>query len=107
MRALLPALFLFVPIAVTAACGSSKSSATTEGPTPRFTLAGDVTPAFLDVPFPSDLYLANGKVIDPLPGLEAVFKTTGAAQMLSHELGKAHGFSRIAMSMFYVDDKTA
>src|SRR5882724_8843797 len=81
MRAYFPALFLLVPVAIAAACGGSSSQPSNNGgasgdaPTVRFALAGDTVPSFLDVPFPSDVYLANGKVIDPLPGVDAVFKT--------------------------------
>jgi dienelactone hydrolase len=85
------------------ACSSSKTGASGDV-TARFVLA-DAAPPFLDVPFPSDAYLAGGKIVDPLPGLERLF--TLNSQFLSHELGKTNGFSRIAMSLFYVDDAAA
>src|SRR5437899_2307255 len=100
-RRFVPALFLFLVLALAAAaCGSSAQSSA--GAVARFTLAGDAPPSFMDVPFPTDAYLANGKVIDPMPGVEAVFPQ--GTKYLSHELGKAAGFSRVAMAMFYVDD---
>lgn len=59
-------------------------------------------PNFLDVPFPSDVYLVNGRYMDPIPGFDAVFAQNGG--FLTHELAKTNGFSRIAASIFYVDD---
>lgn len=86
------------------ACASSKTS-NAGAITARFLLGADGPPGFLDVPFPSDAYLAGGKVVDPLPGLDRVFKANSS--YLAHELGKTNGFSRIAMSLFYVDDTAA
>src|ERR1035441_7685864 len=63
---------------VTAAgCSSSGGKGGATAPTgvvARFTLSGDTAPNYLDVPFPSDVYLANGKIVDPLPGLDAVVR---------------------------------
>jgi hypothetical protein len=102
-RHVVPALFLAAPVMLAAACSSTKSSAPDgNGPTARFTLAGDAAPKFLDVPFPTDAYLANGKVIDPVPGLDTFFKSNG--NFVTHELAKLNGFGRIAMALFYVDD---
>ena len=98
------ALSFTVLLAVGAACSSSKSIAS-GGVVARFTLPSDGLPPFLDVPFPSDAYLASGKIADPLPGLERSFALN--ANYLSHELGKANGFSRTALSLFYVDDTAA
>ncbi len=75
------------------------------GPTPRFKLAGSAPPQFLDVPFPSDVYVANGKVVDPLPGLDNV--VTRNSSFVSHALGTMNGFSRVALSLFAVDDTSA
>ena len=58
----------------------------------------------MDVPFPSDVYLANGK-IGAVPGVDAVF--TQGAEYLTHELSKLDGFSRAALAIFYVDDPSA
>src|SRR3954470_8081537 len=100
----MPVFLLCAPVFAAAACGSSSESSVTSGPTARFALAGDAVPAFLDVPFPSDAYIANGKIVDPIPGLDKMFKQN--SQFFTHELGKLNGFSRIAMSLFYVDDTT-
>ncbi|MEO6573217.1 MAG: hypothetical protein ABIP89_05225, partial [Polyangiaceae bacterium] len=78
------------------------SSAVPQSPVARFTLSGDDAPTFLDVPFPSDVYRKDGKVIDPVPGLDRVVPRN--AMYLTHELGKLDGFSRVAHAMFYVDD---
>jgi hypothetical protein len=68
----------------------------------RFTLGDGGLPNFLDVPFPSDIYLSNGAIVDPVPGTDVVIKQN--SQFLTHELGKLNGFSRIAEALFYVDD---
>ena len=100
-------LVLGLAPAVLAGACSSKSSAGSGagGSVVRFSVpAGTAMPRFLDVPFPSDLYLQNGKIVDPVPGFDAVFKQN--SQFLTHELAKLDGFSRIALSLFYVDDTT-
>jgi len=76
------------------------------GPTARFRLpAGSTTaPDLLDVPFPSDVYLANGRIVSPIPGLANVIPAPGGAAAVGHDLGVMNGFSRIAMSLFYIDD---
>ncbi|WP_394838098.1 hypothetical protein LVJ94_14400 [Pendulispora rubella] len=73
----------------------------------RFRLASGATtpPNLFDVPFPSDAYLgANGRIVDPLPGLASYIPSPAGAQALAHDLAVMNGFSRIAMSIFYVDD---
>ena len=75
------------------------------GPTARFTLGTGSMPNYLDVPFPSDIYLTGGKIVDPVPGMAAV--VTGSPQFITHELGKLNGFSRIALTSLYVDDPSA
>jgi len=87
------------------ACSSSSGKSSTPAPTgavARFTLSGDTPPNYLDVPFPSDVYLVSGKIMDPVPGVDAV--VTLNSQFLTHELGKLNGFSRVALASFYVDD---
>lgn len=74
------------------------------GPVARFQLQGEAPPNFLDVPFPSDVYLQNQKIIDPIPGVDAVVRLN--SNFVTHELAKSNGFSRIAMSAFYIDDTT-
>ena len=60
-------------------------------------------PAFMAVPFPSDVYLQGGKVV--VPGVEAIVKYNHS--FLTSELAKMDGFSRVALALFYVDDPTA
>lgn len=98
--AVMPALF-FVTSLVAAACdeGNLPSNAVA-----RFQLQGDTPPNFLDVPFPTDAYLQNGNVIDPIPGVDAVIRLN--SDFVTHELAKMNGFSRDAMSAFYIDDLT-
>jgi hypothetical protein len=98
--AVVPALF-FVSSLVAAACdeGNLPSNAVV-----RFQLQGDTPPNFLDVPFPTDAYLNGGNVIDPIPGVDAVVRLN--SDFVTHELAKENGFSRIAMSAFYIDDTT-
>ncbi len=93
---------LVLVTALGAACSSTKT--TPPGVVARFSLVADMPP-FLDVPFPSDAYLTGGKIADPLPGLDKWF--TSNAPFLSHELGKANGFSRVALSLFVIDDLAA
>lgn len=88
-----------VPLLVKRPTGGQGSA-----PTARFRWAGQGMPNLLDVPFPSDLYLAGGRFVDPIPGFEKV--VPGNPSFLTHELGKMNGFSRIAMSIFYIDDPT-
>jgi dienelactone hydrolase len=90
------------------ACGSSSSgpstSASPQGVVARFDVTTDPVPAFMAVPFPSDVYLDGGKVV-PIPKMGAVVKQN--SQFITHELSKMDGFSRIALALFYVDDTTA
>src|SRR3984957_3552168 len=98
----LPRLSLL--LVISAACGSSSggspSNATATGPTVRFDLTTSPTPAFMAVPFPSDIYLQGGKVV--VPGMDAVVKENST--FISQELAKMDGFSRVALADFYVDD---
>jgi hypothetical protein len=71
------------------------------GPVARFALGPGAAPDFLDVPFPSDVYLSGGRYVSPIPGFDKVVRSN--ASFLTHELGKLNGFSRIAMALFYVD----
>lgn len=81
---------------------SSGGGAPPPGPTARFQLSGSALPNMLDVPFPSDVYLTNGKIVDPLPGIGAFVPRN--APNVTHELAKADGFGRASFSLFYVDD---
>ena len=83
------------------ACSTNPPATT--GPVVRF-VTGATVPNFMDVPFPSDAYLVNGK-IGPIPGMDAVVKTN--ASMLQHALSVHDGFSRVAYTAFYIDDPSA
>ncbi len=98
-----------VPLTLAGGGGCGSSSAKTPpapsaaaGSIAHFVLSGDTPPNYLDVPFPSDVYLtSSGKVVDPIPGFDQVIKQS--AQYLTHEIAKMDGFSRVALAMFYVD----
>jgi hypothetical protein len=98
--AALAALLFVVPL-IAVACDEGEVP---HGPVARFELQGETPPNFLDVPFPSDVYLQNQKVIDPIPGIDALVGDNSV--FVTHELAKENGFSRIAMSAFYIDDTT-
>ena len=73
------------------------------GPFARFTLPAAALPNFMDVPFPSDVYLdANHIISAAIPAVDAVF--TAGASNLTHELAKERGFSRISLALFWIDD---
>jgi dienelactone hydrolase len=89
------------------ACHSSSKASSPSGATgvvARFDVTTNPTPNFLDVPFPSDIYLQGGQVMT-IPGMDAL--VTQNSQFITHELAKMDGFSRIALAMFYVDDYAA
>lgn len=81
------------------ACGSTSEPAS--GIVARFEPGTGALPAFMDVPFPSDVYLVNGKVAE-LPGFDRVVPQKG--ESFTRELQKLDGFSRTAHAFFYVDD---
>lgn len=106
-------LMLAAPVVLAFACGGSDEGATATadagavGFVAHFSMSdGDggslAIPRFLEVPFPSDVYLENGHYMAELPGIDAVF--TQNSSFVTHELAKMNGFSRIATSIFYVDD---
>ena len=86
----------------TAKSTADSGDAGPSGPIARFKLTNGTVPNYLDVPFPSDVYLANGKIVDPVPGMDAV--VTSTSTFITHELGKLDGFSRVALTELYVDD---
>ncbi len=107
-RFLGPVLLALVPsfVLATGACSSNSGGSTpaaTAGPVARFALVDGTMPDFMAVPFPSDVYrnAATGHLIE-VPGMSNVFRV--GSEFLSHELPRLDGFSRIAMSLFYVDD---
>jgi dienelactone hydrolase len=101
-----------VSFSVSVACGSSSGgSSPSSGPdggadagsggaVVRFDLTTSANPAFMAVPFPSDVYLQGGKVV--VPNMDGVIKENSS--FISSELAKMDGFSRVALSAFYVDD---
>ncbi len=91
---------------VFSACGTDTGAGSATAPiSARFEVPSDGTlPLLLDVPFPSDLYLANGKYADVIPGFGRLVKQS--PQYLAHELAKQNGYSRIALASFYIDDNT-
>jgi hypothetical protein len=100
----LPAVLALVALAIVpvgaGACRTSPAGAAA-GPHARFDLTSNPVPAFLDVPFPSDVYIQNGRVID-IAGVDAI--VTQSSKFITHELAKMDGFSRTALALFYVDD---
>ncbi len=83
------------------ACRATPDTAAAVGPTARFTTPTAGLPAFMDVPFPSDIYLDNGSYRD-LPGIEGVVTQTSPAILAA--MKKVDGWSRTAASHFYIDD---
>jgi hypothetical protein len=106
-------LALSTAFAASTGCGSSSGGSSGSGPSDggsdsgagagpvaRFDLTTSPTPAYMAVPFPSDIYLQGGKV--NVPGADAIVKEN--ATFITSELAKMNGFSRIAFAQFYVDD---
>jgi hypothetical protein len=92
-------------VVLASACSSTdkpKPSGPT-GPVARFNVSGAM-PGFMEVPYPSDVYLANGRIA-PLPGIDTIVHA--GSDYLTHELSRLDGFSRIAMTHYYVDDLDA
>lgn len=71
----------------------------------RFQVGASAQPDFLEVPFPSDVYLAGERFVEPIPGLDRVIKRS--SEFIAHEIAARDGWSRIAPAMFLVDDHTA
>ncbi|MEO6576683.1 MAG: hypothetical protein ABIP89_22745, partial [Polyangiaceae bacterium] len=94
-----------IPLLSTGSCSSKSVDSAPSGPVARFNAGTSATPDFMEIPFPSDAYLANGKIIDPLPNFAKIVKQGGT--FLTHELAKMNGFSRVALSVFDVDDTAA
>lgn len=70
----------------------------------RFKTASSAAlPEFLDVPFPSDLYMTNGRFADGIT-FDRTFKTNGP--LLAKQLATMNGWSRIAPVLFAIDDAT-
>ena len=104
---LLPLLSFLLPVAaVAAACSSDPSPSPAAGDAvhARFRRGSEALPGFLDVPFPSDVYMEGGHFVGSLPGLETTFKNN--ASVLATQLALTSGWSRIAPVLFLVDDPT-
>ena len=62
----------------------------------------EARPAFLDVPFPSDLYIEDdGTIVDTLPGLEA--QVPGQTDAVEAALAGMRGFGRTSGILFRID----
>lgn len=68
----------------------------------RFELPKTGVPAFLDVPFPSDLYLDAKGAIGDIPGLDAYVPKN--SPFLVAGLSALHGFGTSAGAIFEIDD---
>lgn len=102
---LVPLLSFLVPVvAAASACSSDPAPASSaeNAVHARFRLGDGALPGFLDVPFPSDAYMASGRFVASLPGLERTFKNN--ASVLAAQLALTSGWSRIAPALFLVDD---
>lgn len=107
--ALVPALAFMAPIAASVgACGDDDPPRVLaiEPVVARFETGTDAMPGFLDVPFPSDVYLdASTGRYAKVPGIERSFKRGG--DFIAAQLQQLDGWSRIAPAMFLVDDLLA
>ena len=102
LRALcLPTLTL--ALAAQGACSSDPPAAA--GPVARFELSSGKVPDLFGVPWPSDAYLKDGHIVDPIPGFDAIVTDNG--EYIENELGKLDGFSRISHAFFLIDDPDA
>lgn len=100
---------LAAPVLVSCLIGCSVESEPIHQPTPvpaaemvaRFEPGSGALPAFLDVPYPSDVYLdADGTIVDELPGLATFVPHDGPFQAA---LGAQRGFGVNTGAMFRVD----
>lgn len=99
---LLPLLPLLLSAAGLAGCAGDPDATPATGVVARFTL-GEGVPRFLDVPFPSDLYLeADGTLVDTIPGLDAYVPQNAAA--LEATLAEQRGFGRSSGAHFVLED---
>jgi dienelactone hydrolase len=71
----------------------------------RFELPQSGAPAFLDVPFPSDLYLGANGLVGDIPGLDTYVKS--GSSFLVAGLSALNGFGTTAGALFEIDDLTA
>ena len=85
LRSFSPLLLACVPMLAPTGCGHSSSPASSgnTGAVARFDVTTNPTPNFLDVPFPSDVYLQGGQVTT-IPGVDAIVKDN--SNFITHEL---------------------
>lgn len=103
MRRVVLGVVAFVVGQIACSSDSSSSGGGSGGPfVARFSAAA-AQPAFLDVPFPSDVYLESGKY-GAIPGMDRVFPQN--ADFIVGQLQRTNGWSRIAPAVFAVDDTT-
>ncbi len=92
--------------AVTTGAGGAGGTGGSGGEAPaieaRFELPKTGAPAFLDVPFPSDLYLDAKGAVGDIPGLDAY--VTKNASFLVAGLSALHGFGTTGGAIFEIDD---
>ena len=104
--ALVPALAFIAPVVLSiAACwGDDPPRVLAIKPVvARFQTGAETMPAFLDVPFPSDVYLdPASQRYAKIPGIERSFKRGG--DFIAAQLQQLDGWSRVAPAMFLVDD---
>jgi hypothetical protein len=94
-----------VAVSSLAACSSDPPLSTPPAPAiqVRFLLDEATVPRFLDVPFPSDLYLdADGTIVDTIPGFDAVIPQNAAS--VEAALASQRGFSVNAGAVFRIDE---
>lgn len=106
-RLVFPCLSLVVPIAASAA-GSACDLPDVEPFTVTKTVqvrfkTSDPLPQYLDVPFPSDLYMEGGRFSANIP-FDRTFKTNGS--LIAKQLATLDGWSRIAPVLFAIEDGT-
>jgi hypothetical protein len=70
----------------------------------RFALPGSAVPDFLEVPFPSDLYLDGKGHIGAMPKLSDY--VLSGSQFVTAGLGQVDGFGTTAGAIFAIDDHT-
>lgn len=101
-----PLLAFLLPVALAAsACAEDPEFDPNEGlitVQARFTAGTGAVPGFLDVPFPSDVYMDNGHFGASFPAIERTFKSN--SDVLAAQLALTTGWSRIAPALFPIDD---
>jgi dienelactone hydrolase len=102
-------LTLLVAASSLAACSSETQPVTQAKPpeiVARFTPGSAAMPPFLDIPFPSDVYLdPDGTIVDALPGLEVAIPNN--TKTVTDALASQKGFGINAGALFRVDRAAA